>query len=48
MIRYAVEQKVRTKGFDDAAFSDRIDFGGPSLTLENLRRAVAARCVENL
>jgi superfamily II DNA or RNA helicase len=48
LIRYAARQKARGKGFDDAAFADRIDFIGPTLTLENLRRAVAARCIENL
>lgn len=48
LIRYAAERKGRRKGFDDAGFADRIDFGGPALTLESLRRVVAARCVENL
>ena len=48
LIRHAAEQKAKRKGFDDAGFADRIDFIGPTLTLENLRRAVAARCVENL
>jgi len=48
LIRHAARQKAKSKGFDDAGFADRIDFTGPTLTLENLRRAVAARCVENL
>ena len=48
LIRHAAEQKAKRKGFDDAGFADRIDFIGPTLTLENLRRAVATRCVENL
>jgi superfamily II DNA or RNA helicase len=48
LIRYAAEQKARPKGFDDSGFADRIDFIGPTLTLEKLRRAVATRCVENL
>jgi superfamily II DNA or RNA helicase len=48
LIRYAAEQKAKRKGFDDSGFGDRIDFIGPALTLERLRRAVAARCVENL
>ena len=48
LIRYAAERKGRRKGFDDAGFADRIDFGGPALALESLRHAVAARCVENL
>jgi predicted helicase len=48
LIRHAAKQKAGLKGFDDAGFADRIDFIGPALTLENVRRAVAARCVENL
>jgi superfamily II DNA or RNA helicase len=48
LIRHAARQKIRAKGFDDAGFADRIDFIGPTLTLEDVRRAVAARCVENL
>jgi superfamily II DNA or RNA helicase len=48
LIRHAAQQKTKRKGFDDTGFGDRVDFIGPALTLENLRRAVAARCVENL
>ena len=48
LIRHAAEQKAKQNGFDGAGFADRIDFIGPALTLENLRRAVATRCVENL
>ncbi|MCX6906913.1 MAG: Helicase associated domain protein [Verrucomicrobia bacterium] len=48
MIRRAGEQKGRGKGFDDRGFADRIDFGGPRLSLENLRSAVTTRCLENL
>ena len=48
LIRHAARQKAKAKGFDDAGFADRIDFIGPTLTLEDLRRAVAARCIENL
>ncbi len=48
LIRQVGEQKGRGKGFDDRGFADRIDFGGPSLSLESLRRAVTTRCLENL
>jgi superfamily II DNA or RNA helicase len=48
MIRYVGEQKGRGKGFADRGFADRIDFGGPRLTLENLRAAVTTRCLESL
>jgi hypothetical protein len=48
LIRYAGEQKGRGKGFDDRGFAERIDFGGPRLSLENLRVAVTTRCLENL
>jgi hypothetical protein len=48
LIRHVGEQKGRGKGFDDRGFADRIDFGGPSLSLENLRSAVTTRCLENL
>lgn len=48
LIRQVGEQKGRGRGFDDRGFADRIDFGGPRLSLENLRAAVTTRCLENL
>ncbi len=48
MIRHMGEQKGQRKGFDDSGFADRIDFGGLRLSLENLRSAVATRCLDNL
>ena len=48
LIRHFGETKGRGKGFDDRGFADRIDFGGPRLSLENLRSAVTTRCLENL
>lgn len=48
LIRHFGETKGRGKGFDDRGFADRIDFGGPRLSLENLRTAVTTRCLENL
>ena len=48
LIRHVGEQKGRGKGFDDRGFGDKIDFGGPRLTLESLRAAVTTRCLENL
>ena len=48
LIRHFGEQKGRGKGFDDRGFADRIDFGGPRLSLENLRTAVTTRCLEKL
>jgi superfamily II DNA or RNA helicase len=48
LIRQVGEQKGRGKGFDDRGFADLIDFGGPRLSLENLRAAVTTRCLENL
>ncbi len=48
LIRNLGEQKGQEKGFDDQGFADRIDFGGSQLTLENLRSAVATRCLESL
>ncbi len=48
LIRHVGEQKGRCKGFDDRRFGDKIDFGGPRLTLETLRTAVTTRCLENL
>jgi len=48
MIRNAAEMIGRGKGFDDQAFADRIDFDGYSLSLGNLRAAIATRCVEEL
>jgi predicted helicase len=48
MIRDAAKQKAKVKGFNDTGFADRIEFIGPALSLESLRRAVAARCIENL
>lgn len=48
LIRNFGERKGRGKGFDDRGFADRIDFGGPQLTLVSLRSAVMTRCLENL
>jgi superfamily II DNA or RNA helicase len=48
LIRFVSEQKGRGKGVDDRFFADRIDFGGPRLSLESLRAAVTTRCLENL
>ncbi|MHB8522840.1 MAG: DEAD/DEAH box helicase [Limisphaerales bacterium] len=48
LIRYAGEQKGRGKGFDDRLFVDRIDFGGPQLSLDALRASVATQCVDAL
>ena len=48
LIRHLGEQKNLGKGFNDSNFADLIDFIGPSLTLENLRDAVATRCLEKL
>ena len=48
LIRHFGEQKGRGKGFDDRGFADRIDFGGPRLSLQTLRSAVTTRCLETL
>jgi len=48
LIRQFGEQKGSGKGFDDSRFSDHVDFGGPRLSLEMLRSAVATRCLDNL
>jgi superfamily II DNA or RNA helicase len=48
LIRYVGERMEPGKGFDDSRLADRIDFGGPRLTLETLRAAVTTRCLERL
>ncbi len=48
LIRIVGEQKGRGKGVDDSFFADRIDFGGPRLSLNSLRAAVTTRCLESL
>jgi superfamily II DNA or RNA helicase len=48
LIREAGEQEGRSRGMDDRGLADHIDFGGPRLSLENLRVAVQTRCLENL
>lgn len=48
LIHFVGEQKGRGKGVDDRFFADRIDFGGPRLSLESLRAAVTTRCLESL
>lgn len=48
IIRQFGEQKGSGKGFDDSRFNDRVDFGGPRLSLETLRASVATRCLDNL
>uniref|UniRef100_UPI0040560203 Helicase associated domain protein n=1 Tax=Candidatus Electronema sp. TaxID=2698783 RepID=UPI0040560203 len=48
IIRHFGEQKGSGKGFDDSRFNDRVDFGGPRLSLETLRASVATRCLDSL
>jgi superfamily II DNA or RNA helicase len=48
IIREMSEQKGRGKGYDDNRFAERIEFTGPSLTLESLKTYVTTRCLENL
>ncbi|MCX5871278.1 MAG: Helicase associated domain protein [Deltaproteobacteria bacterium] len=48
LIRQFGEQKGSCKGFDDSRFSEHVDFGGPRLSLEMLRSAVATRCLDSL
>ncbi|MCW5213586.1 Helicase associated domain protein, partial [Desulfobulbus sp. TB] len=48
LIRQFGEQKGSGIGFDDSRFNERVDFGGPPLSLQALRSAVATRCLDNL
>lgn len=48
LIRQFGEQKGSGKGFDDSGFNERVDFGGPHLSLQALRSAVATRCLDSL
>ncbi len=48
IIREMSEQKGRGKGYDDNRFAERVEFTGPSLTLESLKASVTTRCLENL
>lgn len=48
IIRHFGEQKGSGKGFDDSRFNERVDFGGPRLSLETLRASVATRCLDSL
>jgi predicted helicase len=48
VIRQMREDRGRTGGYDDLRFRDRVELLGPSTTLESLREAVTAECVEHL
>ncbi|CAK8711346.1 MAG: Restriction endonuclease [Candidatus Electronema aureum] len=48
IIRQFGEQKGSGKGHDDSRMSERVDFGGPRLSLETLRASVATRCLDSL
>jgi superfamily II DNA or RNA helicase len=48
IIRQFGEQKGSGKGYDDSRMNERVDFGGPRLSLETLRASVATRCLDSL
>lgn len=48
IIRQMQEDKGRTGGYDDSRFSERVEVVGPSVSLETIREAIAAECLESL
>lgn len=48
IIRQMREDKGRTGGYDDYRFRERMDVLGPDLTLEAIRQAITAECIERL
>ncbi len=48
IIRKMREDKGRTGGYDESRFIERVEVLGPSLSLETIRGAITAECVERL
>ncbi|MBI5451344.1 MAG: Helicase associated domain protein [Gammaproteobacteria bacterium] len=48
IIRQMREDKGRTGGYDENRFSDRVEVLGPSVSLETIRGAITAECLESL
>lgn len=48
IIRAMRQDKGRKKGFNDSRLREQVEVLGPSIQLEDLRRAISVVCVENL
>ncbi len=48
IIRQMCEDKGRTGGYDEGRFSERVEMLGPSVSLETIRGAITAECLESL
>ncbi|NOT98522.1 MAG: DEAD/DEAH box helicase family protein [Sideroxydans sp.] len=48
IIRQMREDKGRTGGYDEGRFSERVEVLGPSVSLETIRGAITAECLEHL
>lgn len=47
IIRQMQEDKGRTGGYDESRFSERVEVLGPSVSLDTIRGAIAAECLED-
>jgi predicted helicase len=48
VIKQMREQRGRTGGFDDQRFRERVEVLGPTISVETLRLAITAQCMERL
>ena len=48
IIRQMREDKGRTGGYDESRFSERVEVLGPSVSLDTMRQAITAECLESL
>lgn len=48
IIRQMREDKGRAGGYDESRFSERVEVLGPSVSLETIRGAITAECLESL
>ncbi len=48
IIREMRVEKGKTGGYDDSRFRERVEMVGPSLSLEEIRGAITAECLESL
>ena len=48
IIRELREERGRTKGFNDSRFREKVEVLGPELSLDDLRKAITAACVDAL
>jgi predicted helicase len=48
IVRQLNEARGTQKGFDDAAFKERVEISGPVISLDSLRRSITTICIDHI